>query len=73
MTKGRVATSIRGRQIGWTEKKQQIHLLRFGPYLTERLGPCPWPRLRPSKARPISITDGSLRKVVPQRKSSLSG
>ena len=24
MTKGRVVTFIRGRQIGWTEKKQQV-------------------------------------------------
>jgi hypothetical protein len=25
MTKGRAVTFIRGRQIGWTEKKQQVH------------------------------------------------
>ena len=29
MTKGRVVTFIRGRQIGWTEKKQQVPPLRF--------------------------------------------
>jgi hypothetical protein len=25
MTKGRIVTFIRGRQIGWTEKKQSLH------------------------------------------------
>jgi hypothetical protein len=29
MTKGGVATFMRGRQIGWTEKKQQVPPLRF--------------------------------------------
>jgi hypothetical protein len=29
MTKGRVVTFIRNRQIGWTEKKQQVPRLRF--------------------------------------------
>ncbi len=29
--KSRVVTFIRGRQIGWTEKKQQAPPLRFGP------------------------------------------
>jgi hypothetical protein len=29
MTKGRVVTFIRGRQIGWTEKKQHVPPLRF--------------------------------------------
>jgi hypothetical protein len=29
MTKGRVVTFIRSRQIGWTEKKQQVATLRF--------------------------------------------
>jgi hypothetical protein len=31
MTKGRVVTFIRGRQIGWTEKKQQVPPLRYAP------------------------------------------
>jgi len=31
MTKRRVVTFIRGRQIGWTEKKQQVSPLRFAP------------------------------------------
>jgi hypothetical protein len=30
MTKGRAVTFIRGRQIGWTEEKQQVPPLRFG-------------------------------------------
>jgi hypothetical protein len=30
MTKGRVVTFIRGCQIGWTKKKQQVPPLRFG-------------------------------------------
>ena len=29
MTNGRVVTFIRSRQIGWTEKKQQVATLRF--------------------------------------------
>jgi hypothetical protein len=48
MTKGRAVTSIRGRQIGWTEKKQQVPFdfaqgrlssFRFGP--TARRGDDP--------------------------------
>jgi hypothetical protein len=31
MTKGRAVTFIRSRQIGWTEKKQQVPPLRYAP------------------------------------------
>ena len=35
MTKGRVVTFIRGRQIGWTEKKQQVPPLRYPGFPVE--------------------------------------